>query len=296
MIEAIREALPQMDKKIAGFAMHDAVLTGVETRTSSPIRVRRRDDYQSMNVEGLYPAGEGAGYAGGIYSAAIDGIEVAEALALNMARARRRREANAGSAASGRAARRCRAIGHNARFALNSTKTNDPSHPGCRLWRGAAGAVCRFPAPLSPPTPRPLGHRVGDGAATHPAAGNLPPLYRAPEIAGRTVRQIVYPTLSGKSARVHLSNEYGKTPLVIEELRVARSGGGAARLGNGEARVTFGGKSSVSIPPGAELDSDPIAIDVAEARRTRSALIWGRSNDRGMAPGVESGQLCFGAG
>jgi uncharacterized protein len=84
VIEAIREALPEMDKKIAGFAMHDAVLTGVETRTSSPIRVRRRDDYQSMNVEGLYPAGEGAGYAGGIYSAAIDGIEVAEALALKM--------------------------------------------------------------------------------------------------------------------------------------------------------------------------------------------------------------------
>ncbi|WP_109478762.1 NAD(P)/FAD-dependent oxidoreductase [Paraburkholderia sp. C35] len=84
VIEAIREALPQIDKKISGFAMHDAVLTGVETRTSSPIRVRRKDDYQSMNVEGLYPAGEGAGYAGGIYSAAIDGIEVAQALALNM--------------------------------------------------------------------------------------------------------------------------------------------------------------------------------------------------------------------
>jgi uncharacterized protein len=84
VVEAIREALPQIDKKIPGFAMHDAVLTGVETRTSSPIRVRRKDDYQSMNVDGLYPAGEGAGYAGGIYSAAIDGIEVAEALALNM--------------------------------------------------------------------------------------------------------------------------------------------------------------------------------------------------------------------
>jgi uncharacterized protein len=87
VIEAIREALPQIDKRIAGFAMHDAVLTGVETRTSSPIRIRRRDDYQSMNVEGLYPAGEGAGYAGGIYSAAIDGIEVAQALALNLASA-----------------------------------------------------------------------------------------------------------------------------------------------------------------------------------------------------------------
>jgi len=84
VIEAIREALPQIDKKIAGFAMHDAVLTGVETRTSSPLRIRRKDDYQSMNVEGLYPAGEGAGYAGGIYSAAIDGIEVAQAVALNL--------------------------------------------------------------------------------------------------------------------------------------------------------------------------------------------------------------------
>ena len=84
VVEAIREALPQIDKKIPGFAMHDAVLTGVETRTSSPIRVRRKDNYQSMNVDGLYPAGEGAGYAGGIYSAAIDGIEVAEALALDM--------------------------------------------------------------------------------------------------------------------------------------------------------------------------------------------------------------------
>jgi uncharacterized FAD-dependent dehydrogenase len=84
VIEAIREALPQIDKRIAGFAMHDAVLTGVETRTSSPIRIRRRDDYQSINVDGLYPAGEGAGYAGGIYSAAIDGIEVAQALALKL--------------------------------------------------------------------------------------------------------------------------------------------------------------------------------------------------------------------
>lgn len=86
IIDAIREALPELDKKIAGFAMHDAVLTGVETRTSSPLRIRRnREDYQSINVRGLYPAGEGAGYAGGIYSAAIDGIEVAEAVALHIA-------------------------------------------------------------------------------------------------------------------------------------------------------------------------------------------------------------------
>ena len=84
VVEAIREALPELDKKIAGFAMGDALLTGVETRTSSPVRIRRKDNYQSMNVEGFYPAGEGAGYAGGIYSAAIDGIEVAEALALDL--------------------------------------------------------------------------------------------------------------------------------------------------------------------------------------------------------------------
>jgi len=88
VIAAIREALPELDKKIAGFAMHDAVLTGVETRTSSPLRIERKADYQSVNVEGLYPAGEGAGYAGGIYSAAIDGIEVAEAVALAIANAR----------------------------------------------------------------------------------------------------------------------------------------------------------------------------------------------------------------
>ena len=84
VIDAIREALPELDKKIKGFAMDDAVLTGVETRTSSPVRIRRKDNYQSMNVDGLYPAGEGAGYAGGIYSAAIDGIEVAEALAVDL--------------------------------------------------------------------------------------------------------------------------------------------------------------------------------------------------------------------
>jgi len=81
-IEAIREALPAFERQIAGFAMADAVLTGVETRTSAPLRVTRGRDRQSINVRGLYPAGEGAGYAGGIMSAAVDGIEVAEALAL----------------------------------------------------------------------------------------------------------------------------------------------------------------------------------------------------------------------
>jgi uncharacterized FAD-dependent dehydrogenase len=81
-IEAIREALPAFAKQIQGFDMPDAVLTGVETRTSSPIRIKRNDDdLQSINVQGLYPTGEGAGYAGGILSAAVDGIKVAEAVA-----------------------------------------------------------------------------------------------------------------------------------------------------------------------------------------------------------------------
>ena len=80
-IEAIREALPAFERQIRGFSMADAVLTGVETRTSSPLRITRAKDFQSVNVQGLYPAGEGAGYAGGIMSAAVDGIEVAEALA-----------------------------------------------------------------------------------------------------------------------------------------------------------------------------------------------------------------------
>jgi uncharacterized FAD-dependent dehydrogenase len=84
-IEAIREALPAFAKQIKGFDLADAVLTGVETRTSSPIRIKRnKEDYQSVNVKGLYPTGEGAGYAGGILSAAVDGIEVAEAVALSM--------------------------------------------------------------------------------------------------------------------------------------------------------------------------------------------------------------------
>ncbi|WP_341908189.1 NAD(P)/FAD-dependent oxidoreductase [Polaromonas sp. YR568] len=80
-IEAMREALPVFGKKIKGFDMHDAVLTGVETRTSSPIKITRGDDLQSVNVSGLYPAGEGASYAGGILSAGVDGIKVAEAVA-----------------------------------------------------------------------------------------------------------------------------------------------------------------------------------------------------------------------
>lgn len=88
-IAAIREAIPAFDKQIKGFAMADAVLTGVETRTSSPICIKRGgEDFQSINTRGLYPAGEGAGYAGGILSAGIDGIKCAEALALDILQVR----------------------------------------------------------------------------------------------------------------------------------------------------------------------------------------------------------------
>ncbi len=80
----MREALPAFGRKIKGFDMPDAVLTGVETRTSSPLKITRGEDYQSLNVRGLYPAGEGASYAGGILSAGVDGIRVAEAVALNI--------------------------------------------------------------------------------------------------------------------------------------------------------------------------------------------------------------------
>jgi len=85
-VTALREAFPAFDKQIKGYFKHDAVLTGLETRTSSPIRIKRRDDtLQSLNTLGLFPAGEGAGYAGGILSAGVDGIKVAEAVALSMA-------------------------------------------------------------------------------------------------------------------------------------------------------------------------------------------------------------------
>jgi uncharacterized FAD-dependent dehydrogenase len=85
VVAALRESLPAFGREIAGFAMDDALLTGVETRTSSPIRITRGEDFQSLNMRGLFPAGEGAGYAGGILSAAVDGIKVAEAVALSLA-------------------------------------------------------------------------------------------------------------------------------------------------------------------------------------------------------------------
>jgi uncharacterized FAD-dependent dehydrogenase len=88
VLAALHESLPAFGKQIHGFDMDDALLTGVETRTSSPIRITRGGDFQSLNTRGLYPAGEGAGYAGGILSAAVDGIRVAEAVALSLGNAR----------------------------------------------------------------------------------------------------------------------------------------------------------------------------------------------------------------
>ncbi|HKX36510.1 MAG TPA: hypothetical protein VJM79_07585, partial [Rhizorhapis sp.] len=83
-VEAMREALPVFGRQITNYDHPDAVMTGVETRTSSPLRITRGKDFQSLNVERLFPAGEGAGYAGGILSAAIDGIKVAEAVAASI--------------------------------------------------------------------------------------------------------------------------------------------------------------------------------------------------------------------
>jgi len=83
-IAAIREALPAFERQIRGFSRPDAVLTGVETRTSSPLRITRGQDLCSLNTRGLYPAGEGAGYAGGILSAGVDGIRIAEAVGLSL--------------------------------------------------------------------------------------------------------------------------------------------------------------------------------------------------------------------
>ena len=84
VVDAIREALPAFGRQVPGYDHPDVVMTGVETRTSSPVRITRGRDFQSLNTRGLYPAGEGAGYAGGILSAAVDGIRVAEALALEL--------------------------------------------------------------------------------------------------------------------------------------------------------------------------------------------------------------------
>ncbi|CAG9235535.1 GDSL family lipase [Paraburkholderia tropica] len=95
-----------------------------------------------------------------------------------------------------------------------------------------------------------------------PQRNALPPLYRAPDVAGRTVRQIIYPTLGGDVVRIHISNVYGTTPLMIGAMAIAPSSGGSATSEAQTVRVTFGGREGVSLPPGGEMDSDPVRIAV----------------------------------
>ncbi|KAB0684701.1 SGNH/GDSL hydrolase family protein [Burkholderia territorii] len=102
-----------------------------------------------------------------------------------------------------------------------------------------------------------------------------PPLYRAPDVAGRTVRQIVYPTVSGRAARIRVSNAYGRAPLVIEAAGLARAGDGAALAGATGAAVRFGGKTSVTLAPGEELESDAAAIDVTAGQPYAISLRMG---------------------
>ncbi|UEP35020.1 SGNH/GDSL hydrolase family protein [Burkholderia ambifaria] len=102
-----------------------------------------------------------------------------------------------------------------------------------------------------------------------------PPLYRAPDVAGRTVRQIVYPTVSGHAARIRVSNAYGRAPLVIDAAGLARAGDGAALADGAGTVVRFGGKASVTLAPGQELESDPVAIDVTAGRPYAISLRMG---------------------
>ncbi|WP_179405468.1 SGNH/GDSL hydrolase family protein [Burkholderia guangdongensis] len=102
-----------------------------------------------------------------------------------------------------------------------------------------------------------------------------PPLYRAPDVAGRTVREIVYPTVSGRAARIRVSNAYGKAPLVVEAASLARAGDGAALVDGTTVEVRFGGRASVTLAPGQEIDSDPVPIDVAAGRPYAVSLYMG---------------------
>jgi lysophospholipase L1-like esterase len=109
-----------------------------------------------------------------------------------------------------------------------------------------------------------------------PNRADLPPLYRAPDVAGRTVRQIVYPTLSGRSVRLHISNEYGRTPLVLEDVQIGQSAGGAAvRAGTGR-QVTFGGRKSVVVPAGADVNSDALPLEVSAGTPYAISSFMGR--------------------
>ncbi|KVN29921.1 SGNH/GDSL hydrolase family protein [Burkholderia ubonensis] len=108
-----------------------------------------------------------------------------------------------------------------------------------------------------------------------PDLASPPPLYRAPDVAGRTVRQIVYPTVAGRAARIRLSNMYGSAPLVVESASLARVGDGAALADGVPVAVRFGGRASVTLAPGQEIESDPVTIDVATGRPYAVSLYMG---------------------
>ncbi|MFA8393675.1 SGNH/GDSL hydrolase family protein [Burkholderia ubonensis] len=108
-----------------------------------------------------------------------------------------------------------------------------------------------------------------------PDLASPPPLYRAPDVAGRTVRQIVYPTVAGQAARIRLSNMYGSGPLVVESASLARAGDGAALADGVPVAVRFGGRASVTLAPGQEIESDPVTIDVATGRPYAVSLYMG---------------------
>ncbi|KVO11375.1 GDSL family lipase [Burkholderia ubonensis] len=108
-----------------------------------------------------------------------------------------------------------------------------------------------------------------------PDLASPPPLYRAPDVAGRTVRQIVYPTVTGRAARIRLSNMYGGVPLVVESASLAQAGDGAALADGVPVAVRFGGRASVALAPGQEIESDPVTIDVATGRPYAVSLYMG---------------------
>ncbi len=110
-----------------------------------------------------------------------------------------------------------------------------------------------------------------------PDVSNPPPLYRTPDVAGRTVRQIVYPTLSGRAARIRISNVYGRGPLTLTDVVIARSAGGAATQPGTAVHVTFGGKATLTLKPGAEIDSDSIEATLTAGDPYAISLVAGPS-------------------
>lgn len=145
-------------------------------------------------------------------------------------------------------------------------------------WAAWLAAAC-IPFTVQAATPaQPTGEWVTAWASAMQAIPDLPappPLYRTPDVAGRTVRQIVYPTVSGRGVRVRVSNAYGRGPLVLTEVALGQSAGGAAIRPGTSTSVTFGGKSSVELKPGAEIDSDPIRMTVTAGEPYAISLVAG---------------------